>query len=110
MKGWAVLLLGILLGTQLVAAGALAHGPTLKLAYGRLVPPEITLRVGDTLHFTNANPTGAPCTVVSDDGSFTTPTIPRGPEGYHHTFEAPAELPFHLKEYPSTKGLIRIVD
>jgi hypothetical protein len=85
-----------------------AHGPTVAVAYRGIVPPTLTIRIGEKVHFRNTNSTGSPCTVVLDDGTATGPTLGRS-EGWHHPFEEVGRFPFHVKEMPSVKGVIIVV-
>ncbi len=101
------LFLALLLGC-FVGPPAWAHGPTVRVSPGRVVPPVLTIRAGDTVHFHNASSSGAGCTVVADDGSFESPTLGRA-EGYHHTFEEPGEVAFHLKESSKARGRVIVV-
>ena len=89
----------------LLAVPALAHGPSVQLSYGRVSPLELTIRVGDTVHFRNANPGFGACTIVGE--ALQGPTLAPG-EGWHHTFEEPGVFPYHLKEYTSSKGRILV--
>ena len=92
----------------LLAYPAAAHGPTVRVSPGRVVPTVLTIRVGETVHFHNATSSGAPVTVVADDGSFESPTLGRA-EGYHHTFESPGEVAFHLRESSRARGRVIVV-
>lgn len=88
------------------ASGAFAHGPTIRLSLAEIKPTELVVRVGDTVHFHNANRGGGTLTVVLD-GQEEVP-LARG-EGWHHTFEEAGEYAFLVKEVVSAKGLVRVV-
>ena len=60
---------------------------------------------GATVHFMNANASGALCTLVADDGSLEGPAMTRA-EGWHHTFEVPGTYRFHIKEMSGKTGTI----
>ena len=92
--------------TVALAAAASAHGPTVNVSYGQVVPEMLTIRVGDTVHFHNANLGGGDCTLVSE--SLEVPVLAPG-KGWHHTFTEPGEHAFHLKERVSRKGVVRVV-
>jgi plastocyanin len=103
------LLLALLWLALLVpATPATAHGPTVRLAYGRVQPPTVTVEVGQTVHFHNASTSGAPVTVVALDGSFESPTLGRA-EGWHYTFETPGDHPYRIREAAGSEGLVRVV-
>lgn len=91
-----------------VVANASAHGPTVRLAYGGVKPASLTVRVGDTVHFVNANIGGGACTVVGDDGSFESPPIARS-GGWHRIFEKAGTFAYQLKEAGSASGRIVVV-
>ena len=46
---------------------ALAHGDTIRLSYARVQPERLVVVAGTTVHFHNANQSGAPC--ISTSGS-----------------------------------------
>lgn len=91
-----------------VAAGpALAHGDTIRVSYSAVRPGRLVVAPGTTVHFHNANSSGAPCTVVIGDGDDAVESPPLGrAEGWHYTFESPGEYRFHVKEYPSRTGVV----
>lgn len=107
---WGILVVLALLGVASLGQPpvALAHGDTVRVAYGSVKPERLVVKVGTTVHFHNANASGAPCTVVLDDGSATSPALGRA-VGWHHTFEKAGEFVFHLSEYPSRTGTIVVV-
>jgi len=92
----------------LSAAQVAAHGPSVAVSYRGVTPKTLTIRVGEKVHFRNANSTGGPCTVVLDDGTATGPTLGRA-EGWHHAFEQAGNFAYHVEEMPSAKGLIVVV-
>jgi plastocyanin len=97
------------LGALWLAVPAAAHGPSVAVSYRGVQPPTLTIRVGEKVHFRNANPTGSPCTVVLDDGSATGPTLGRS-KGWHHPFEQAGRFGYHLAEMPSAKGVVIVVE
>lgn len=107
----AAILLGLPAALLLVlpAAPARAHGPTVQVAWSGVRPETLTVRAGTTVHFHNANLSASPCTVVADDDSFRSPTLPRG-EGWHHTFREVGTFDFHLAELPGARGRIVVVE
>ncbi|MCG8588335.1 MAG: hypothetical protein MJE66_03515 [Proteobacteria bacterium] len=90
------------------AATAAAHGPTVRVSNRRVTPPTLTIFVGDTVHFHNANAGTGTCTVVADDGSFESPTLARA-AGWHHKFPEAGVYPFTVREFPGTRGTIKVV-
>ena len=102
-------LIALAAGAALLAAAlpAAAHGPTVRLTYGGPKPTQLTLSVGQTVHFQNAATTARSFTVVADDGSFESPTLGRA-EGWHHTFEQPGEFSIYLKENTATRARILV--
>ena len=96
----------ILLAALLAPLAALAHGPTIRVSLTKIQPPELVIRVGDTVHFHNANRGAGTLTIVLDG-------VPEAPlargEGWHHTFEEAGEFPFRVKEVLDAKGLVRVV-
>jgi plastocyanin len=96
-----------LLGLTVAAGLALAHGDTIRVSYSAVRPGRLVVATGTTVHFHNANSSGAPCTVVIGDGDEAVESPPLGrAEGWHYTFESPGEYRFHLKEYPSRTGVV----
>ena len=82
-----------------------AHGPTVRVAYSGVRPRVVSIEAGTTVHFQNANASGAVCTIVADDGSFESPPLSRA-EGWHYTFDKPGSHAFHLKELAKSAGKI----
>jgi plastocyanin len=70
-------------------------------------PSELAVASGTTVHFRNANATGAPCTIFSLDGSFESPVMTRS-EGWHYTFEKAGRYAFRVKEMPHVEGVILV--
>jgi plastocyanin len=87
---------------------AMAHGDTVRVSYASVAPERLVVKVGTTVHFHNANASGAPCTIVFADGTTKSPALGRA-EGWHHTFDEPGEYDFQLAEYPSRKGVVVVV-
>lgn len=92
--------------TLLGVSPAFAHGPTIKLSLAEIKPAELIVRVGDTVHFHNANRGGGTLTLLLE-GLDEVP-LARG-KGWHHTFEEAGDYPFLVKEVVSAKGLVRVV-
>ena len=97
--------LGLLL---LASSPALAHGPTVKLSYARVQPAELTITVGQTVHFVNVNSAAGVVTVVEKGGSFESPPLARS-EGWHHTFDEAGRFAFQVKEFPGREGDVVVV-
>lgn len=103
--GRRVAVVPIVLLLVMQSASALAHGDTIRVSYKGVRPARLVVVAGTTVHFHNANASGAPCTVVVRGGEAQSPPLGRA-EGWHHTFEEPGEYPFHVGEYPSRKGVV----
>jgi plastocyanin len=93
----------------LVAAPAPAHGVTVEVGHNRLSPAEVTVAVGQVVHFQNLDEMPGGHTIVADDGSFASPGLAKG-EGWHHTFEKPGVYPYHIKEHPTATGKVIVVE
>lgn len=93
--------------TLLTAGPTAAHGPSVKLSYGRVTPPQLAIRAGDTVHFHNHSTTPRTFTVRGAEGSFEGPPLPRG-EGWHHTFEEAGRYDYAIVEMPGMKGTILV--
>lgn len=84
---------------------ARAHGQTVQVSASGARPSQLTVVVGTTIHFHNANLGGSVCTIVADDGSFESPPLQAG-EGWHHTFDEPGTFTFTTKEASGVRGTI----
>jgi plastocyanin len=84
---------------------ALAHGDTIRLSYARVQPERLVVVAGTTVHFHNANQSGAPCTVVIDEGKAQSPILGRA-EGWHYTFENAGTFSFFIEQFPSRGGKV----
>lgn len=91
----------------LLAAAAVAHGPSVDVSFSAFRPRELVIGAGDTVHFRNAGGSGLRFTIVSDQGLFESPPLGHG-RGWHHTFETPGIFSFHLKENEATQGRILV--
>ena len=89
------------------AQPATAHGPSVKLSYEGMRPTEIVIAAGQTIHFQNVSSTARTFTLVADDGSFESPSMPRG-EGWHHTFETAGRFTYFVRENPDRKGVVTV--
>ena len=96
------------LALALGASGAHAHGDTIRVSYAVLKPERLTVPAGTTVHFENANASGAPCTIVIGDGVARSPALGRA-EGWHYTFENPGEHRFFVEEAPSRAGAVIVL-
>ena len=102
------LLLALLAGLAL-ALPAPAHGPTIDVSYSGVRPKQLVVRVGDTVHIRNRNTMMGDVTLVTDQGEFGVPSLPRGGD-FHLTLEKPAEIRFFVKEFPQARGTLRVVE
>jgi plastocyanin len=99
------------IGLLALAAGhAVAHGDTIRVSYAAVRPERLVIGAGTTVHFHNANSSGAPVTIVlgAGDAAVRSPVLGRA-EGWHHTFDLAGEHPFHVAESPSRTGLVVVV-
>lgn len=87
---------------------AVAHGNTIRVSYRGVKPVRLVVVAGTTVHFHNANSSGAVCTVVIDGDIAESPPLSRS-EGWHFTFDSPGEYHFFVKEYPSRTGEVVVV-
>lgn len=101
-------LLALLAGLAL-ALPAPAHGPTLDVSYSGVRPKQLVVRVGDTVHVRNRNAAVGDVTLVTEEGEFGVPTLPRGGD-FHLTLEKPAEIRFFVKEFPQARGSLLVVE
>jgi len=97
----------LVVGLGLAAVAARAHGPSVDASFSGFRPKHLTIAAGDTVHFRNAGGSDLALTIVADDGSLESPTLPRA-EGWHHTFDSPGDFVFHLKENTATKVRILV--
>jgi plastocyanin len=89
----------------LLAADALAHGPSVRLSYGRVTPERLVIRAGQTVHFHNASSTPRSFTVKAEADAFESPTLARG-EGWHHEFAEAGSFPYAVAEFPDMRGVV----
>ena len=92
-----------------LASPATGHGPTVRVSYKGVQPAQLVVEVGQTVHFHNANSSGAVCTVVAKDGSFASPPLGRA-EGFHFTFEKAGDFAYEVREFPSAAGRVLVVE
>ena len=84
---------------------ALAHGDTIRLSYARVQPERLVVFAGTTVHFHNANQSGAPCTVIVEEAKAQSPVLGRA-EGWHYTFENAGTFSFFVEQFPSRSGKV----
>lgn len=89
-------------GTQ-AALAATTHQVAIKgFAFNA---PDISIKVGDTIQFTNEDK--APHTATAEDGSFNTGTLKRGKSGAI-TFAAAGEFAYFCKFHRKMRGVVRV--
>jgi plastocyanin len=88
-----------------IATAAAAHGPSVRLSYGRVAPESLAIRAGEVVHFQNDSATPRTFIIRSDTGAFASPPLARG-EGWHHEFPEPGRFPFAVDEHPDMRGTI----
>ena len=84
---------------------ALAHGDTIRLSYARVQPERLVVVAGTTVHFHNANQSGAPCTVIVEEAKAQSPVLGRA-EGWHYTFANAGRFSFFIEQFPSRSGKV----
>lgn len=84
---------------------ALAHGDTIRLSYARIQPERLVVVEGTTVHFHNANQSGAPCTVIVEEPKARSPILGRA-EGWHYTFARAGSFSFFIEQFPSRGGKV----
>jgi len=95
-----------LLGVALVGGGAaLAADHAVAISGFAFSPKTITVTVGDTVTWTNSDPTAH--TATADDGSFDTGTIGNNGTGTA-TFSTAGTFPYHCKIHSSMTGTITV--
>jgi plastocyanin len=93
----------------LVASPALADGVHVEIGHNRISPAEVTVAVGQPVHFQNLDEMPGGHTIVADDGGFASPGLAKG-EDWHHTFAKPGVYPYHIKEHPTATGKVIVVE
>ena len=95
-----------LLGVALVGGGAaLAADHAVAISGFAFSPKTITVTVGDTVTWTNSDPTAH--TATADDGSFDTGTLGNGATG-SATFATAGTFAYHCKIHPNMKATIEV--
>jgi len=69
-------------------------------------PPDLQIRLGDTVHWTNS--TGTPHTVTSDGGAFDSGAASVN-FSFTHTFTTSGSFDYHCEVHPSMVGTIEVV-
>ncbi len=92
-----------------VATLVLAHGAAVVVGHNYIEPAEITIAVGEIVHFQNRDEMPGGHTIVADDGAFESPALGKG-EGWHYTFSKSGVYSYHVKEHPGTVGKIVVVE
>ena len=87
------------------ATPASAHGPSVRLSYGRVAPETIAIRAGEVVHFQNDSATPRTFTLRFETGTIESPPLARG-EGWHHEFPEPGRFPFAVAEHPDMRGTV----
>jgi plastocyanin len=93
------------LALLLAAAPAFAHGPSVRLSYGRVAPESIAIRTGEVVHFQNDSATPRTFTIRFETDPVASPPLARG-EGWHHEFPEPGRFPFAVDEHPEMRGVV----
>lgn len=94
-------------GTPAPAGGtaAPAAGNAVSIVNYAFNPSSLTVKVGDTVTWTNGS--GTPHTVTADDGSFNSGTV-QGGTPFQHTFSAAGTFSYHCSIHSSMKATITV--
>jgi plastocyanin len=87
------------------AGGSAASGSAVAIANFAFDPKDLTVKVGDTVTWTNNDSTDH--TVALDDGSSTSPNIPQGGT-YQMTFSKAGTVAYHCSIHPSMTATITV--
>ena len=92
-------------GTPVPPAGSSgpAAGTSVSIVNFAFNPSSLTVKVGDTVSWTNSSGTGH--TVTADDGSFDSGNLAGG-AGFQHTFSAAGTFSYHCSIHSSMKATI----
>ena len=93
----------------LAAPAVLAHGTSVEVGHNRISPAEVTIGVGDVVHFVNQDEMPGGHTIVADGGAFESPALGKG-ESWHHTFAEPGTYVYRVKQHPGATGKIVVVE
>ena len=85
------------------AATAIAKDVTVKVGHDGFTPSTVTIGTRDTVIFSNTQEMPCGHTIVSDDGSFSSPPLGKN-ASWSHPFERPGTYKVHVKEHPGTVG------
>ncbi|MCS6847288.1 MAG: cupredoxin family copper-binding protein [Anaerolineae bacterium] len=102
---------GMLLGVLVVqiafaATGRIAGNTNVAIAGFAYSPRQVTVRVGDTVTWTNND--SAPHTVTANDASFDSGTLGQGGV-YSRTFGATGVFSYFCAIHPSMVGSVRVI-
>lgn len=86
-------------------ASAPAAGTSVAIVNFGFNPSTLTVKVGDTVSWTNGS--GTPHTVTADDGSFDSGTVNAGTP-FQQTFSAAGTFSYHCTIHPSMKATITV--
>ncbi len=87
----------------LPVAGAAPQEEQIKIDHFAFTPANMTVPVGTTVRWTNAD--GTLHTVTSSTGAFASEGLDQGGV-FSHTFSAPGSFPYYCKLHPSMTGTI----
>ncbi len=93
----------------LVAAPALAHGPTIEISHSEMKPPLLNLFVGTTVHFANTVAMPGGHVVVDEEGTLESPPLEKPGDGWHYTFEEVGTYHVFVKQHPDAKATINVL-
>lgn len=86
-------------------SSAPAAGNAVSIVNFAFNPSTLTVKVGDTVSWTNTSGTGH--TVTADDGSFDSGNLAGG-AGFQHTFSAAGTFSYHCSIHSSMKATITV--
>ncbi|MGD0765258.1 MAG: cupredoxin family copper-binding protein [Dehalococcoidia bacterium] len=90
-------------GTSTAAGTATAQGTSVTISDYQFTPGAVTIKVGDTVTWTNDGPSTH--TVTADDGSFDSGNLSQG-KTYSHTFNTAGTVDYHCSIHPNMKAQV----
>lgn len=87
----------------LTSSPAIAHGPSVRLSYGKVAPQKLVIHAGDVVHFQNVSTTPRTFTLQAEGAAFESPALARG-EGWHREFSEAGSYRYGVAEFPDMRG------
>lgn len=87
----------------LLALPAAAAEVKVTVGHSKIDPARVRIAVGDTVVFHNVDAMPGGHTVVSKDGSFSSPPLAKG-EAWSHAFDKAGTYPIGIEQHPDAVG------